>query len=848
MRVTIFKVGKHSMKKHFLLITVAPFALITPAMASETTPAAPVVAGKDAKPEGEAQNAPAAKKTEEVFSTGVAKGRDRLDSATSTSALRASEIEKIGARSISEILRDIPGIRSEASTGEGSANITIRGLPIASTGAKFLQLQEDGLPVLEFGDIAFATADTFLRADLNLAAVEAIRGGSASTFASNSPGGIVNFISKTGDTEGGAVQLSAGLDYGMRRIDFDYGAKITPTLRFHVGGFYRDGEGPRATGFTSTRGGQIKLNVTKEFDGGYIRFYAKYLDDRTPAYDITPIAVSGTNADPKYKNIPGYDVRHDSLFSKFYQTQLTLNGNNQPVRDDVTAGQHPIQKSVGLEAKFDIAGWDVTEKFRYSNMSNHYMGIYYTQFVPAAAMPAAFGAPGGTLRYASGPNTGTVIASPSTLNGNGLGALMMLADTDLNDLSNVTNDIRASKVWKLGGHDLTTTVGLYSSHQNIDSDWNWATVLSGISDNGDAQLLDVATAGGVKVTQDGTLRYGAPTPGQFRRGYKLGYTTNAPFASVNLKIGGVAIGGSIRYDFGKAEGTVFGADLGGGRVGVAPRDVNGDGVISVPEMAVAITPATPGVVDYTYGYLSYSAGINWRIAEPLAVFARYSRGGRANGDRIQFSPLVNPNTGKMVDKDNAVDVVHQAEAGVKYRNENLTLNLTGFWAKAEDSNLDSTTGLPLLRDYKAIGAEFEGSYRWGIFSLTAGATYTDAEITNDVFTPANSGNTPQHQAKLIYQFTPQITTDKFSVGAVVIGTTGSWATAANTLKVPGYTTTNAFVQFRPLDRVTLSVNAANLFDVIAITAIDDAVIPAVGVARAHVLNGRTISAAVRFDF
>ena len=441
-----------------------------------------------------------------------------------------------------------------------------------------------------------------------------------------------------------------------------------------------------------------------------------------------------------------------------------------------------------------------------------------------------------------------MIASPSTLNGNGLGALMMLADTDLNDLSNVTNDIRASKVWKLGGHDLTTTVGLYSSHQNIDSDWNWATVLSGISDNGDAQLLDVATAGGVKVTQDGTLRYGAPTPGQFRRGYKLGYTTNAPFASVNLKIGGVAIGGSIRYDFGKAEGTVFGADLGGGRVGVAPRDVNGDGVISVPEMAVAITPATPGVVDYTYGYLSYSAGINWRIAEPLAVFARYSRGGRANGDRIQFSPLVNPNTGKMVDKDNAVDVVHQAEAGVKYRNENLTLNLTGFWAKAEDSNLDSTTGLPLLRDYKAIGAEFEGSYRWGIFSLTAGATYTDAEITNDVFTPANSGNTPQHQAKLIYQFTPQITTDKFSVGAVVIGTTGSWATAANTLKVPGYTTTNAFVQFRPLDRVTLSVNAANLFDVIAITAIDDAVIPAVGVARAHVLNGRTISAAVRFDF
>lgn len=835
------------MRKYCLLIAVAPFALISPALA-ETAPA--VAAAEEATPAANDVDAPAPQANKQVFSTGVAKGRDILDSAISTSSLRSAEIDKIGARSISEILRVIPGIRSEAATGEGSANITIRGLPIASTGAKFLQLQEDGLPILEFGDIAFSTADTFLRADLNLAAVEAIRGGSASTFASNSPGGIVNFISKTGDVEGGAVQVSAGLDYGMRRVDFDYGAKISDTLRFHVGGFYRDGEGPRSTGFNSTRGGQIKLNVTKEFEGGYIRFYGKYMDDVTPAYDITPIAVSGTNSDPVYSNIPNYDVRNDTLFSRNFQSLLTLDGNNQPVLDDVTAGQHPIVKSVGIEAKFELAGWDVTEKFRYADMSNHYMGIYYTQFMPAAMMPAAFGAPGGTLRYASGPSAGQVITNPATLNGNGLGALMMIADTDLNSLNNVTNDIRASKVWNLGGNDLTTTFGLYASQQTIDSDWNWATVLSGIAGNGDGQLLDVATATGVRITQDGTLRYGSPTnPAQFNRGYKLDYTTTAPFASVNLKIGGVAIGGSIRYDFGKAGGTVLGYDLGGGRIGTAPVDINRDGVIAVPEMQVAVLPLTrPAPVDYTYGYLSYSTGINWRIAEELAVFARYSRGGRANADRIQFGPFISTADGSLIDKDAAVDVVHQAEAGVKYRTDNLSLNLTGFWAKAEDTNLDPTTGQPLVRDFKAMGAEFEGSYRIGIFSVTAGATYTDAEITRDALTPAVEGNVPQHQAKLIYQVMPQITTEMFDLGASIVGTTGSWATAANTLKVPGYTTTNAFVQFRPLDRVTLALNAANLFDVIAITAIDDAVIPAVGVARAHVLNGRTISASIRFDF
>ncbi|HEX8421083.1 MAG TPA: Plug domain-containing protein, partial [Sphingomonas sp.] len=89
----------------------------------------------------------------DVVTTGVARGRDRLDSAVSTSSLREAEIMKLAPRSVADLLRDIPGVRSESSSGEGNSSFTIRGLPIASTGAKFVQLQEDGLPILEFGDI-----------------------------------------------------------------------------------------------------------------------------------------------------------------------------------------------------------------------------------------------------------------------------------------------------------------------------------------------------------------------------------------------------------------------------------------------------------------------------------------------------------------------------------------------------------------------------------------------------------------------------------------------------------------------------------------------------------------------
>ena len=140
-------------------------------------------------------------------------------------------------------------MRSESTGGEGNANIAVRGLPVAAGGAKFLQLQEDGLPVMEFGDIAFGNADIFLRYDGSVDRIQAVRGGSASTFASNSPGGVINFISNTGEVQGGSVGLTTGLDYASNRVDFRYGMPFGNGWRFHVGGFWRAGDGVRDAGY-----------------------------------------------------------------------------------------------------------------------------------------------------------------------------------------------------------------------------------------------------------------------------------------------------------------------------------------------------------------------------------------------------------------------------------------------------------------------------------------------------------------------------------------------------------------------------------------------------------------------
>lgn len=842
------------MKRSALFVTVASLALLSPAMAQAASADAELETAGEAAADAGADAQGGAKK--EVFSTGVAKGRDRLDSAISTSSLKEGEVQKLGARSLGEVFRNIPGVRAEVANGEGNNSYSIRGLPLASNGAKFLQFQEDGLPVLEFGDINFMSPDVFMRADLNLAQVEAIRGGSASTFASNSPGGVINLISKTGDVEGGAIQATTGLDYGEYRLDFDYGSKITDTLRFHIGGFYREGEGPRDVGYTAYKGGQLKLNVTKEFTGGFIRFYAKLLDDRTPSYQVVPISVTGTDADPTFASVANFDLKRDSMLSRNITNVLTLDGNNNLVRHDARDGSHAKVKSFGLETQFDLGDWTITEKFRYADMSAHLMQNLPLTVAPATALATLFGGPGATLSYATGPNAGDAIADPASLNGNGLLSMSLLMDVKVNSLDNMTNDLRASRVWEIGGGRLTTTAGFYKSSQAFDADWSFLTVLSDVRGGGNAALVNVTTATGIMTTQDGYTAFSTAGTANYHRSYDVDFDVNAPYASVNYHIGKVAIGGSVRYDFGSIQGSLFGADLGGGRVGITSFDINGDGVISVPESQTAMLPLTqPAPVDYDYDYLSYSAGVNYRVAEPFAVFGRYSRGGRAAADRILFTPAVSTTDGSLLDPAGAYDAVRQTEVGVKYRKANLTLNLTGFLASTGERNMQvnsrpdgSVQVEQIVRKYRAHGVEFEGGFRHGPFSLTAGATYTDAEISEDENNPAIEGNVPRHQGKFIFQATPQFESELFTVGANVVGTTSSFAQDTNQLKLPGYTVVNAFVQFRPTEQLQLMVNANNLFNAMGLTEVTQAAIPASGIVSGRAITGRTISASLRFNF
>jgi outer membrane receptor protein involved in Fe transport len=765
---------------------------------------------------------------EDVVVTGVVNPKAKIKSSVSITTMDAKQIDQSAPRSTAEIFRSIPGIRSESSGGEGNSNISVRGVPISSGGSKYLQIQEDGLPVLLFGDISFATADIFTRFDGNVAKIEAIRGGSASTLSSNSPGGIINFISKTGKTEGGMVRTSFGLDYNNFRTDVDYGAKIGDGLYFHVGGFYRAGEGVRKTGSTSNNGGQVKFNLTKEFQNGKVTVYAKFLNDRAAAYMPMPVKVTGTNANPSWGSVSGFDATTGALQSIYLNHNVGLGTNGELRRENVADGMNPISKSIGVNASFDLEdGWKISENGRYSSNSGGFIAPFPAEVGSAAAIAASFGA-GSTLTYA---DSGTPFNNP-----NGLVSRIHMFDTQLNDLSNFMNDLRVTKKFDKVG----ITAGYFKSIQNISTSWLWNSYLQEVSDD-NPRLINVNNAAGNPLSENGLYAYGTPAWGNLARNYDTQYNVSAPYVNVSVDATeNLSLEGGLRYDLGKVTGSFAGGTS-------TTYDINNNGVISVPEQNVfAVNTANETAVNYDYDYVSYTLGANYLLTAKQSLFARYSKGASAKADRILFSGLDYLDGSKI----NALDFLTQAELGYKLKFPKGYVYATAFHSKTdEQGGYEATSNSIIQNNYKSYGLELESSYNlMDNFNVRGALTYTKAEITSG----DNKGNEPRRQPKLMYNLMPtyNFSGNKNAVGLSFIGQTKAFAQDSNQLVMNGFVIVNAFVDFEVTKGLSLNLSANNLFDTLAITESEEGNITdnAVNYVRARPMPGRSISMALSYRF
>ena len=763
---------------------------------------------------------------DEVIITGVVNPRSKIESSVSVTSIKPAVITQSAPRSTAEIFRTIPGIRSESSGGEGNSNIAVRGVPISSGGSKYVQLQEDGLPVLLYGDISFGTADIFTRFDYNVSRIEAIRGGSASTLTSNGPGGIINIISKTGKTEGGAIGTTIGANYNSFRTDFDYGSKIGDDLYLHTGGFYRVGEGIRETGFTGNNGGQLKLSLTKEFEKGEVRVYAKYLNDRSVAYLPAPMKVSGTNSDPNWGDVQNFDATTGSLHSVNLLNTVGLGADGSLRRGNVTDGMHPVSTSVGMSASFDLENdWKISNNGRFSSNSGVFISPFPAEVASASTIADSFG-PGSSLQYVDG----TPVAN------NSLVARIHMFDVELNNFNNFMNDFKLSKSFD----KVDFTLGYFKSFQNVSMSWLWSSYLQEVNDD-NARLINVFDASNTPLSENGLYAYGTPFWGNLHRNYDTQYNVSAPYANITFNpIEAFTIDASMRYDNGKVSGSFADGTL-------TTYDVNNDGVISVPEQSVeAIDNANVTAVDYNYDYISYSLGLNYKLQDNQSFFARYSKGASAKADRILFAGLDYQSD----DRINALDFITQGEVGYKRQLNNGAIYATAFYAQtSEEGGFEASSNSIIENDYKSLGLELEGFYTFQKFNVRGAFTYTNAEIVSG----DNDGNTPRRQPDFIYNIIPSFnfgTNNQNSFGLSFIGQTKAYTQDTNELIMPGFVIINGFVNYDIAKNLTANVSANNIFDSIGITEAEEANITEGqdNIVRARTLPGRSVSLGLRYKF
>ncbi len=156
-----------------------------------------------------------------IVVTASAGDKTKLNTSASISSVSSTDIQHFNATSTAELYRLIPGIQVAGTQGDGgNSNIGVRGLRTPTGGSPFVQVQEDGLPTVLFGDIQFGNNDYWTHPDPQTERVEAIRGGTASTLASQAIGAVLNHISYTGRNDGGYFELEKGVNYDFTKAIF----------------------------------------------------------------------------------------------------------------------------------------------------------------------------------------------------------------------------------------------------------------------------------------------------------------------------------------------------------------------------------------------------------------------------------------------------------------------------------------------------------------------------------------------------------------------------------------------------------------------------------------------------
>jgi outer membrane receptor protein involved in Fe transport len=750
----------------------------------------------------------AEKEVEVIVVTGVSRATTVFRSSASVSVISEENIQNLGARSVNELFRAVPGVKSEDTGGDANANIKVRGMPIASGGSRYLSMQENGFPTLLVGDVAFSTADSYMRVDSTIGSVQSIRGGSASTQAPNSAGGIINFISRKPTEKGGSVAFTSGIDYDALRLDGEFGNVLDNGIYYHVGGFIRSGTGVRETVDALEEGFQIKASVGKDFERGNVVVHFKHLDDRVPTFLPMPAVVRN---DGSIGPLNGLDLGSGTTSLGINDVALRLGD----ARDRPKEGFEANMTSLSVAGTYEFTeALSIDAKARWADIS----GNFYSPFPAGRASTNSDGS--------------------SNIN-------FVLFNTVVPDVGNVFGDVALR--WETG--PATLKGGFFYAKQDSVQQWSF----------NDARAI---LRGGRYITNEASSTFLNPANGSFINGQSFANANFgnccsvswdfeiehlAPYLSANFDFDALTIEASYR----QSNNNVSGQYISFGNSIIGPFDADGNGSIGRNEQIVQRFNSAARIrTDYDADFDSYALGANYRVNDRLAIFANISKGASLTApDRSTGNLVVSNGVGTAPDGDLFLNFVEQFEVGMRFRFDAGRLSVVYFNADvAEAAQFEASTRSVIQTEFESSGLEFEGDFTIGKgFGVSGNLTLTDAEITGPA-SNGNLGNRPRRQAPYTLNLSPYYSGNGFDVGLNIFSTGAAPVQDSNQFDMPGYTTVGAYLNYSLTNAITLSLAGNNLFDQVGFTEGEEGN-PAIGdFVRFRPINGRTISATLRYSF
>lgn len=739
-------------------------------------------------------------------------------------------------------LSQIAGIWSDASTGEVFSRVHTRGISLSATddiGWYYNALQEDGLPITMVQYQQFAP-DFFMRPDISIDRLEVIRGGKSGILTQSGPAVSVNYISRQPTDEyHGKDRLTLGIYDGgrpMARIEGYHGGPIGKQgWAYDYSYLYRYDRGPREVSYAFNRGGQMKAGLSKKTKRGVFSLKGKWLDDQVNRY--TGVAAQNwSSPQPAF----GMSFQNSTLLVPGFQERNNRVGDQYQY--DPSNGIDVQEKSLQFNADVSLGEWRLINRAKYSNkdidwqttIGGQPLGLdnFLTYFISGDAFPA------GVVSFTE-VATGTPIAivdnseafgvfqglppgfeyfSGSLPNDAIMGSGAWKKDDSIDEWM---NDLQLKRSWD----QLSLTMGVFGASSQVDIFTNASFVYS--TYEAQSRLLSVSldnpgAPSRLLSDSQGLSNYGA----LFYEGADIRVNQYGVYSDVSFNISPlIKVDAGLRYHAINHSGT---KDI--SAPNAADGGLDGNPLTSYDNGFLQPTDGDP--IDFGYDYLSFSIGCNYKVADDLIAYGRYSSSHKAP----ELNYYINNFSNQEIPANLQIEIqdINQGEVGVAWGGGDEVVQIAGFWSQLRDvpfvdfvfdSELNQIFYTPTqLNGSTTIGAEVDAKLRISDhLSLRTVGTWQRGRL--DQFTVYDPQGTISTDDDIVVDFEDNVLphTPSIMLRQGINYAIGSWqasmawnymgaryGNAANAFSLPSYSTVDLRLDYQLSQRWSASLACDNL--------------------------------------